>query len=393
MDSVTVRRAFPVLDEITYLNTGTMGIMAEPVAEQYLPLLREFELRGLAIEPEARRRAEEARGRLAALLGATVDEIALTGNATDGIANIASALPWQAGDEVLIADQEHPAMVFPYTYLEQQGKLTLRRFTVAPDPTKTLENVRDAIVPGRTRLVSFSHITSQTGTRLPAAAIAGTAHEAGAWCFLDATQSFGQLHPGDLDVTSLDVDFATSNGHKWLGAGKGTGFLYVRSNLLNHLTPALVGAGALRWPQAFGDEPAPGTVRRLEPVPSARRFEFGTRNWMLYASIPLALDWIERYGWEALVERERHLARSLRAMLRELPEVTVLTPEPWEHGSAMISFSIAGCDMTALAQRMWSEHKIRTRTVPEYNAIRISTAYYNDERDLEQLVEHLVRSE
>jgi selenocysteine lyase/cysteine desulfurase len=389
MDTAAIRRAFPVLDEIIYLNTATMGIMPGPVADRYLALLRDFELHGLGAEAEARRWADDARNRLAAFLSVTSDEIALTGNATDGIAMVAAAISWQPGDEVLISDQEHPAMVFPFTHLAQQGRLTVRRFRAAPDPIDTLESVRSAIVPGKTRLVSFSHVTSQTGTRLPAAEIAAEAHAAGAWCFLDATQSFGQLQPATLNLNALDVDFATSNGHKWLGAGKGTGLLYVRRDVLDHLTPALVGAGAMRWPQAPGDTPVPSGARRLELVPSARRFEFGTRNWMLYASIPLAMDWLEAIGWDTIVERERHLATVFRDMLRELPSTRVLSPERWEHASAMVSFTIDGQDVVALAQQLWERHGIRCRTVPEMNAIRISTAYYNDERDLERFVEHL----
>ncbi|MGH2369266.1 MAG: aminotransferase class V-fold PLP-dependent enzyme [Chloroflexota bacterium] len=385
-DIAAARRAFPVLDEIVYLNTGTMGIMAEPVADRYLALLRDFEVRGLAAEPEARRWADVARTRLAVLLHVTPDEIALTGNATDGLAYVAAAIPWSPGDEVLISDQEHPAMVFPFTYAQQQGKLRLRRFHIAVEPGETADNLRAALVPGQTKLVAFSQVTSQTGTRLPAAALAEAAQAAGAWCFLDATQSVGQLPPSELDLPSLGADFATSNGHKWLGAAKGTGFLYVRRALLDHLTPAHVGAGALRWPAALGDAPAAGAERQLEPVPSARRFEYGTRNWMLYASIPLALDWLESFGWEAVVSQERRLAQELRAALRAVPGVTPLTPEPWDHSAAMTTFAVPVQDCLDLARRLWDTAQLRVRTVPELDALRVSTAYYNNRHDLERLL-------
>jgi selenocysteine lyase/cysteine desulfurase len=381
------RQVFPVLEELVYLNTGTLGIMAGPVVERYTAMLRHFEQGGVIVEPEAMQQAEVARARLATYLHATADEIALTGNATDGIAFVAAALSWSPDDEVLISDQEHAALVFPYTYLQQHGGARLRRFRVTPDPEQTLANFREALVPGKTRLAAFSHLTCQTGTRLPVRALAEAAHGAGAWCFLDASQSFGQLEPSAFDAGALGVDMVTSNGHKWLGAAKGTGFLYVRRDLLQHLAPAHVGAGALNWPRAIGDEPAPGVEPRLDTVPSARRFEYGTRNGMVYASIPLALDWLETLGWDEITAHERQLALELRRRLKDIPGVTLLTPERWEDSGAMTSFTLEGWDCLEVAKRLWEQGRVSVRTVPELNAIRISTAYYNNQQDLEQLLD------
>lgn len=130
LDLLAARRAFSFLEEATYLNTGSLGLMADPVTDRYLARLRDYERRGLAGEPEARHEAETARQRMAAYFHVSADEITLTGNATDGIALLAAAAPWTAQDEILISDQEHPAMVFPWTYRQQHGGPPVKQFHV-----------------------------------------------------------------------------------------------------------------------------------------------------------------------------------------------------------------------------------------------------------------------
>src|SRR5262249_44368185 len=101
-----VRAALPALQECTYLNTGTFGLVAEPVAKQALAAQRAFDTRGMAMHGQALAWQDQARARAAALLNCRVDEIVLSGNATDGVNVVAFGLAWQPDDEVLISDQE-----------------------------------------------------------------------------------------------------------------------------------------------------------------------------------------------------------------------------------------------------------------------------------------------
>src|SRR5690349_17399042 len=104
-DVAAVREAYPILQEFAYFNTGTYGLMAEPALAQYLENVALFERQGLAAEKRLREQIEQSRGRIASRVNAQASEIALSGNATDGVDFVVAGLDWSPGDEVIISDQ------------------------------------------------------------------------------------------------------------------------------------------------------------------------------------------------------------------------------------------------------------------------------------------------
>ncbi|GAB4433171.1 MAG: aminotransferase class V-fold PLP-dependent enzyme [Chloroflexi bacterium OHK40] len=365
-----VRADFSALTRMTYLNLGTHGLMPEPALERYLAATARYEREGYFAHAELEDERERARARLAALLGAPLEAIALTGNANDGINLVAAGIAWRPGDEVLISDQEHPAIENPFGYLARTGRITLRRFAIGADPEESLANLEAAISP-QTRLVAASNVSSQTGARLPAAAATALAHARGAQILVDATQALGQI---PLDVTAIGCDYLVSNGHKWLLGPKGTGLLYVRPERLEELRPAHVGAGSLL------EGVTPPTLR-----PTAARFEFGTRALPVWAGMNATLDWWESRGMLPLQAHMATMAAAFKARAADHPRLTLLTPQPWEHSSSMASIRVAGFpDPYALLRALWAREVV-VRAVPELGAIRISLAPFTDEGDLDRL--------
>lgn len=114
-------------------------------------------------------------------------------------------------------------------------------------------------------------------------------------------------------------------------------------------------------------------------------FESGTQNLAVVSVLHEAVAWIDGLGWDWLEGRERALAAHLRARLRAVPGVRVLTPDAWERSSAITSFTREGVDALALQRRLW-EMRIVTRYVQELNAIRISTPYFTSEEEIETLI-------
>lgn len=369
-----VRADFPALAGLTYLNLGTHGLMPEPALLRYLEASARYEREGHFAHADLDAERERARARLAALLGAPPATVALTGNANDGINIVAAGIAWRPGDEVLITDQEHPAIESPFGHLAERGRIALRRFAFGADPEETLANLEAALTP-RTRLVAVSTVSSQTGARLPARPATAIAHARGAEILIDATQALGQVA---LDATAIGCDYLVSNGHKWLLGPKGTGLLYVRPDRLEALEPAHVGAGSLL------EGASPPTL-----LPTAARFEFGTRALPLWAGMNAALDWWEERGVEPILAHMAGLATELKARVQANPRLTLLTPLPWEHSSALVSFSVEGePDSMALLRKLW-ERRVVTRSVPELQALRISCAPFSDEGDLDRLFEAL----
>ncbi len=174
-----VRAQYPHLQDVAYFNTGTYGSMADCVLRTYQAGTAEFERYGLPVYQQVLDRVETVRARIAERLRGQPSEISLTRNATDGVNLVVTGLDWQPGDEIIISDQEHPAMDQPWSWLAQTRGTVVRRFAVSPDPAIALANVRALITP-RTRLIGSSWVTSALGIRLPARGIARAGPRA--WC-------------------------------------------------------------------------------------------------------------------------------------------------------------------------------------------------------------------
>ncbi len=382
MDIAAIRKELPVLEQCVYLNAGTAGIAARPVQRKLLEEVALFEEQGEVLYRAMNERMNAARARMASFLGASPDELTFNRNATDGVNIVVWGLDWKEGDEVIISDQEHPAMNNPWHYRQACGGPKVKVFHVDGDPDATLHNVRSLITP-RTRMITSSHVTSDTGTRIPAREFCSLAREHDALSLLDGAQAVGQF---PVDVGDIGCDFYTTNGHKWLHGPKGTGMLFVRQDRQDLLRPSHVGSGSFERPTDLQDP---------HPVPSARRYEYGTRSYGTYSALPAAVDYLGGLGWEAVERRMRTLSSYLKARLAEVPGLTLLTPLEWERSSAMASFTVEGVACQEMHDYLWATAKIRSSAKSRlrlgivWEALRISTAYFNTEEEVDLLVETL----
>jgi cysteine desulfurase / selenocysteine lyase len=382
-DVESLRRQFPQTASVVYLNTGTIGLCPVPVVEALLEQTRAFEIAGQLGWGRAEAAMNEARDRLAARLGARADDLVLTRNASDGTNMVATGIDWRPGDEVLLSAEEHPSMELPWHYQQQLGRIRLRRFPVFQEPERTLAAVADALTP-RTRLVATSHVFSHSGNRAPVGpsttghpALAALCRERGVLLHLDGAQAVGQF---PIDLSALGADFYAGNCHKWLLGPKGTGFLYLRPGSTARLRPVHVGAGsAARFTPEEG----------LTLQESARRFEYATRDFAKYGALVPLLDWWEALGPDRVQQHVQRLTERLRQRLREIPGLRLHTAEAWEHSSAMTTFSLPDRTGHEIHAYLWERHGILTRTVDEWQAIRISTAVYNTADEIDQLIEAL----
>jgi selenocysteine lyase/cysteine desulfurase len=301
-------------------------------------------------------------------------QIAFTGNATDGTNLVLAGMTWQPGDEVITTTEEHESMIHPLLYLQCTRGIQMRRVEVSPDPEIMRQRCVE-VASERTRLLAFSHVTCETGTRLPAAAMCAWAREHGILSLVDGAQSFGAI---ETKVGDLGCDFYTSNGHKWMCGPKGTGVFYASPDRLEELSPAHVGAGSLECADVHDG--------LAELWMSGRRFEFGTRANTLYAGLGYSLAWLDALGWKDIQRYIARLSAYLKARISERSYVHLLTPEPFEQSAGLTTFVMDGWDAGALSQALMQRARIRVRVIPHYNAIRISTAHFNNEADVDVLV-------
>ena len=206
---------------------------------------------------------------------------------------------------------------------------------------------------------------------------------AGVPLLLDACQSVGQL---PLDVEERGCDILSGTGRKFLRGPRGTGFLYVRAGLIEELEPPLLDMRAADW-QPDGTY----TIRS-----DARRFE----NWETYyagkVGLGVAVDYAVEIGNDAIRARSGELAERLRAALREIDGVTLL-----DRGAvlaATVTFTVDGAFPDDVQQRL-EERAVNVSTMDASSAqldygprgideaVRASVHYYNDDNDLDRLVE------
>jgi L-cysteine/cystine lyase len=371
----------PALAEITYMNSGTEGIMAEPVLRRYFDELGRFERYGYYYRGDHRGEFAETRARLARVVNAQAEEVSVTRSGTDGCAIVLGAFDWKPGDELLIGDQEHPAILYPAFALQSMYDVVVRQFTFHKDPARTLESFAAQLSP-RTRLAAFSHVSCETGIRVPETDMIEAAHARGVEVLLDGAQTVGAI---PIDFPASGADYLTGSVHKWLCGPKGTGILVIRQDRLDELIPRYVGGGTLTAPTPYGRVENPERFR-VTFTPGASRFEFGTSSPVLYQGIAFAVEYLEEIGWAAIAEHEREISTMLKRRLGEIEGVTVNTPMSWEASSPLVNFGVEGISGADLSRRFRDEFKIVQRAVREPEGVRLSCAYFTAPEDVERVV-------
>jgi selenocysteine lyase/cysteine desulfurase len=361
-----LRADIPVCADGVYLNTGASGPATQRVVDAVSEFVSYHETEapvGEGAYPAAFGALDGARETVAEFLNARETEIALTESTADGIARVAAAIDWEAGDTVARTDLEHSAGVLPWWNLQEQG-VGVR---VVPTDAGRLDlaAVEDAVA--ESRLLCLSSITWNYGTELPIAEVVELAHDHDCLVLVDAVQSFGQR---PVDVQEWGADFVVGASHKWLLGPWGAGVLYVDHEVADGLRPAQVSYRSVEDPGA--DDPA--------FAQGATRFEVGTTTPAPYVGLETAIRTTESIGFDTIESRTERLTGRLKAGLGD----RLLSPEGYESGLVMFEAD----DPEATVERL-SDENIYVRTLPYPEAVRASVHVFNNEEDIDALLEAL----
>jgi selenocysteine lyase/cysteine desulfurase len=258
------------------------------------------------------------RGLCAALIGAAADEIALMVNTTYGLNVAARCLPLQPGDVVVSSDREFPANVYPWMALERRG-VSYQRIPCAGRLADE-DAVLRALDGPRVRALTLSWVSFETGLRLDLARLGAACRERGIWFVVDAMQGVGACA---LDVRACHVDLLACGGQKWLLSPWGTGFLYVRRELVTRLEPQAVG-----WMAVKGSEDFTRLCDyQLDWFDSARRFEVITLPYQDFAAFESSLRMFAAVGHERLYALVAERATQIVEWARRRDDMQLVTPE------------------------------------------------------------------
>ena len=277
LDVERLRTEFPVLETIAYFASNGLGPLPRRTRDACVAAYDAYLDNGLLAHFQFPHVLDLARDRAAQLLGANPSEIAFCRNTGHGLLWAANAIPWQAGDEVVIPHREYPSIVYPFRMLERRGLVKVVTPTMeepAPEARRvTLDVIRSAVTK-RTRAVALSYVQFDNGYRADLEQIGGFCRERGILLVVDAIQGLGAV---PLDVHECHIDFLAAGGHKWMLATQGTGLFYVREELLDALTPANVNFGGMHSSQGMDTDTH---TYPTDMLPGAPRFEEGTRNFI-----------------------------------------------------------------------------------------------------------------
>ncbi len=379
-----MRALFPGTRHRTYLDVAVRGLVPTPVAEAAEAHLRERVL-GTGDKAAFQASVEGARTRLAALIGAHADEVAVTKNVSEGLNLFATSLRWQTGDNVVLCpDLEHPNNVFHWYNLRKRLGVEVRR--VEPIDGHVPTAAMAEAVDGRTRVVSVPHVTFSPGFVADVRAIADAAHARGALVLVDAAQSVGAIA---VDVDRLGVDALAVATQKCLLALYGFGFLYVRREVAEALAPSHVA----RYGMDLGTE-AGETARSegdLPFAPGARRFDLGNYNYLGARAAVAALELIGGIGIDRIEAHVRRLAARLASGLLELGLPVVGGP-PGPHLAHIVAVGESGgghhdsADDPAMNDlyRHLTAHGVCLSV--RKGVLRMSVAVYNDETEIDRVL-------
>ncbi|MYI98844.1 MAG: aminotransferase class V-fold PLP-dependent enzyme [Gemmatimonadetes bacterium] len=368
MDIEKIRDQMPGLRFGTYLNTGGIGqapvCVNKAMVEGYQQMLS-GSVGPADLYTKVEQAASEMPARIAEFFGSDAGEIALTMSTGEGYGMVLGGLSWQPGDEVIITNEEHPVPLQAAEGLADRVGAVIRVVEVDQDKDVFLKRLEDIITP-RTRLFCFSHVTTDTGTRLPARKVCALARSRGVLTLWDGCQAVGQF---PVDLHDMGCDFYATNCYKWMLSPMGTGFLYVQKDAQQVLKP-------LRRPHT--------------PDGTARQYETGTPSSMLYQGLRASLDFMDGIGGpQAIAEEAGRKAESLRTRFDAIPGVRVITSRRAETQSGIVAFAIEGMEGTEVSEALRNRWQITQRAtyINEPTGVRISVAFYTSDGELDTLVE------
>ncbi|MGI9295029.1 MAG: aminotransferase class V-fold PLP-dependent enzyme, partial [Pseudomonadales bacterium] len=321
------------------------------------------------------------------LLRVQPEEIAYVENATRAWDMAFYSLPLVQGDRIIAHASEYASNYLAFLQLAKRRGVEI---DIAPSDTAGQIDV-DALgklMTPRTKLINITHVPSQGGLVNPAAEVGRFAREHGLIYILDACQSVGQM---DVNVAEIGCHILSGTGRKFLRGPRGTGFLYVSSEISNALDPPFIDLHSATWTDESTFELAAG----------ARRFE----NWESYIAgrvgLAAAVEYALKIGLTAIEERITSLSNRLRERLTTIDGVTVHDQGVRKCG--IVTFDKAGETPTELALRLRS-NQVNISVSPQnyaridlgrrglHELARASVHYFNTEEEIERfcrLVDHL----
>ena len=354
---------------LVYLQTGSLGPTPRPVMDRTIAAWKQLELNPtLYGYGEHEVAMEKVRAQTAVLLGCQTEEVVLTRSTTDGMNWVAQGLSFKRGDRVLTTDQEHPGGRVCWDYVARRHGVDIDVVAIPPgenDAGAIVERMRQRLTP-RTRVLSFAHILSSTGLRMPVAELSALARSRGCIAVVDGAQAVGGIA---VNVHALGCHVYATSGHKWMLGPKGTGVLFLSDDLGNAIEPIALQGGRLAYSNSSGVTSIPSVI-----------------------GLGAAIDYLNTIGIPRIEAHNLALRNRLYAGLQSVPNLRVVSAAPGALASPLLTYALPDAiESGEFRTRMRVRYNIELKGVPKQwlNGHRVSTHLFNTETEVDYLIASL----
>lgn len=369
----SIRLQFPLQNDQTYFNNGTLGPMPSYTLDKVIDNLRYNAIHGAETDYKGAGpqlltgyfKYEDTRKRIGQLINAKFDEIALTQNATFGMNYVANGLDLKQGDELLNTNQEHGGGFAAWQLLAKRRGCIYKQ-AIMPVPANDPQEIVDAIfaqVTKKTKVIAIPHVVSVYGVVMPVKEICHRAKEIGIFTILDGAQAVGQVK---VDVKDIGCDAYYSSLHKWLLAPAGNGILYVEKERMPQIWSTIA---SYNWDN--------------QEDHGFRLMQNGTGSTAILAGLNASLDFYNAIGENRWLDRIKFLGDYLRQGLQELDSVSIVSSTHPQMSAGLTTYFVDGLTGPELQKKLWEQERLQPRSVGK-ELLRHSVHIYNNEDEIDR---------
>ena len=381
-DVFDVRKDFPILEKIVYLDNGATTQTPKPAVEAMISYYYDYAAnygRGAhQLSIKSTNAFEDARETVADFLNVPPEKLVMTKNTTDGINIVADGFGFEKGDHMITSFAEHHSNIVPWLSKKEKG------ISVSVADIDSYGYINPAQIEGmitdQTKLIAINHISNVFGAIQNVSEIIRIAHKNNIKVLIDGAQSAGHI---PLDLKKLDCDFFAAAGHKGLLGPQGTGILYIKNP--DEIAPTTLGGGTTAE--------CDGACYTTKSSPDC--FEAGTPNLPGVIGLGASVRYIQKLGVSNIEKHETDLAKSTAKRLKEINSIEIYGPDD---RAGLVSFNINGKEPHTVAMLLDKYKNICVRSgyhcaMPGLKSlgikgsVRASFALYNTWEEVDVFVE------
>ena len=310
-------------------------------------------------------------------INCSAQEVAIMRNTTEALNNVIMGFPFKKGDEVVASVHEYDSMIAGFYQRKIKDGITIKQLDIPyqPQSKEQIIGLFENSITGKTKMFLLSHIIWISGQIYPIKEICEIARKNNIITVIDGAQSFSHIH---VDVAELGCDYFGASLHKWCAAPLGTGFLYIKKDLISKTYPLM------------------GSYKFLPDDEAIEKFEsYGTVTPM-FSSANVSVQFWRKFGLAAKMERMQFLKEYWTTKLNDIPNVEIRTNCSGENSCGIAYFEIKGKSATYVANQLWEKHKITVEAIENYknnyvdykgvNTVGVATPVFISIANLDKLI-------